>query len=67
MNNILTGPCPPTGTHRYFFKLYALDASLDLKAGSTKEELLNAMQGKVIEETELVGLYEKLSFELEEN
>jgi Raf kinase inhibitor-like YbhB/YbcL family protein len=39
------GPCPPSGTHRYFFKLYALDASLSLKSGATKAELEKAMKG----------------------
>lgn len=51
------GPCPPSGTHRYFFKLYALDTLLDLPTTSTKEELLHAMEGHVITQAELVGLY----------
>ena len=53
------GPCPPSGTHRYFFKLYALDATLDLPAGSGKNELEKTMKGRVLAETELVGLYER--------
>lgn len=53
------GPCPPSGTHRYFFKLYALDTELDLAEGATKEELLEAMEGHIIEKAELIGLYEK--------
>jgi Raf kinase inhibitor-like YbhB/YbcL family protein len=53
------GPCPPSGTHRYFFKLYALDASLPLKAGATKAELERAMKGHVIAQAELVGLYRR--------
>ncbi|MBL7056573.1 YbhB/YbcL family Raf kinase inhibitor-like protein [Candidatus Woesearchaeota archaeon] len=53
------GPCPPDREHRYFFKLYALDSSLELKEGSTKEELEEAMSGHILEKTELVGLYER--------
>jgi hypothetical protein len=53
------GPCPPSGTHRYFFKLYALDSSLDLKAGSTKSELLDAMKGHIFAETQLMGTYSR--------
>jgi hypothetical protein len=54
-----TGPCPPTGTHRYIFKLYALDDLLDLEAGSTKNDLLKAMQNHILEETHLIGLYHR--------
>jgi Raf kinase inhibitor-like YbhB/YbcL family protein len=53
------GPCPPSGTHRYFFKLYALDASLPLKAGATKAQLEEAMKGHVLAQAELVGLYRR--------
>jgi hypothetical protein len=53
------GPCPPSGTHRYFFKLYALDSMLLLARGATKSELLIAMDGHIIEKTELVGLFKK--------
>jgi Raf kinase inhibitor-like YbhB/YbcL family protein len=53
------GPCPPSGTHRYFFKLYALDASLPLKAGATKAQLEQAMKGHVLAQAELVGLYRR--------
>jgi Raf kinase inhibitor-like YbhB/YbcL family protein len=53
------GPCPPIGRHRYFFKLYALDAVLpDLKS-PTKAELEKAMEGHVLAKTELMGTYEK--------
>lgn len=54
------GPCPPSGTHRYFFKVYALDAMLHLKPGATKKELLQAMQGHVLAEGALMGTYERL-------
>lgn len=51
------GPQPPSGTHRYFFKLYALDSPLDLSAGATSEELQEVMDGHIIAKSELVGLY----------
>lgn len=51
------GPCPPGGTHRYYFKLYALDTPTDLKPGATKQQLLAAMKGHVLAEAELVGRY----------
>jgi Raf kinase inhibitor-like YbhB/YbcL family protein len=53
------GPCPPSGTHRYYFKLYALDKKLKLKEGATKEDLLAAMEGHILERATLVGLYSK--------
>jgi Raf kinase inhibitor-like YbhB/YbcL family protein len=53
------GPCPPIGRHRYFFKLYALDRMLDLPARQTKAQVLKAMTGHVLAETELIGTYEK--------
>jgi len=53
------GPCPPSGTHRYFFKVYALDALLDLDAGATKKELLKAMEGHIIAQGEVVGKYKR--------
>ena len=53
------GPCPPNGTHRYYFKLYALDAELPLAPGATKEELLKAMEGHVVAEGQLMGKYQK--------
>ncbi|MEW6440339.1 MAG: YbhB/YbcL family Raf kinase inhibitor-like protein [bacterium] len=53
------GPCPPGGTHRYFFKLYALDLSPDLQAGLTKSELLKAMEGHVLVQGSLMGTYER--------
>jgi len=51
------GPCPPRGTHRYFFKLYALDTVLDLRAGADKGQLLKAMEGHVLAQAELMGTY----------
>ncbi len=53
------GPCPPSGTHRYFFKLYALDKKLGLKEGLSKGALEKAMQGHIIDKAELVGLYKR--------
>jgi len=54
------GPCPPPGRpHRYFFKMYALNSELDLKAGATRKDLENAMKGHVIAHTELVGRYQR--------
>jgi Raf kinase inhibitor-like YbhB/YbcL family protein len=53
------GPCPPSGTHRYYFKLYALDAMLDEKPNMTKKELLKAMETHVIEEVQLMGRYKR--------
>ncbi len=51
------GPRPPDREHRYFFKLYALDSVLDLPEGSSKQEVLDAMESHVIEQTELMGRY----------
>ena len=53
------GPCPPAGKHRYFFKLYALDTILSLNPGSTKGQLEEAMKGHILDQAELVGLYER--------
>ncbi len=54
-----TGPCPPSGKHRYFFKLYALDTELDLGDNATKNELLEAMEGHIIAKDELMGKYKR--------
>lgn len=56
------GPCPPEGTHRYFFKLHALDQMLDLEHGATREELQQAMEGHVLSAVELMGRYGKAEF-----
>jgi Raf kinase inhibitor-like YbhB/YbcL family protein len=53
------GPCPPSGTHRYFFKVYALDAELSLGASSRKKDVEKAMQGHILAKGELVGLYRR--------
>ncbi len=54
------GPCPPIGRHRYFFKLYALDTSLEFKEYPTKAEVEAAMNGHVIEKCKLIGTYKKV-------
>jgi len=53
------GPCPPSGSHRYFFKVYALDSDLDIQAGSDKETLKAAMRNHVLGLGELMGHYQK--------
>ncbi len=60
MKNIgYDGPCPPSGTHRYIFRIYALDTKLDLPPGSTKSKLIAAMNGHIKAKTELMGTYAK--------
>jgi Raf kinase inhibitor-like YbhB/YbcL family protein len=51
------GPCPPSGVHRYFVRLFALDAELDLEPGATPQQVVAAMQGHKLAETELMGRY----------
>ena len=58
-NTRYDGPCPPGGTHRYFFKLYALDSALSLSPGATKEQLLNAMRDHILAQGELMGTFSK--------
>jgi Raf kinase inhibitor-like YbhB/YbcL family protein len=53
------GPCPPSGTHRYFFKLYALDTMFNLGSKAKKSDLEEAMKGHILEKAELVGLYRR--------
>ena len=54
-----TGPCPPIGRHRYFFKLYALDTMIGNRGALTKAKLEEAMSGHVVEQAELIGTYER--------
>jgi len=53
------GPCPPSGTHKYHFKIYALDKILHLNAGATKRTILEAMKGHVVDHGLLVGKYKR--------
>ncbi|MCX6823102.1 MAG: YbhB/YbcL family Raf kinase inhibitor-like protein [candidate division SR1 bacterium] len=52
-------PCPPSGVHRYIFKVYAIKHLLELSSGFTKEGLLEKMQGNIVAEAEIIGLYQK--------
>jgi Raf kinase inhibitor-like YbhB/YbcL family protein len=53
------GPCPPSGTHRYFFKLYALDTVLNLDSSAKIKDIESAMEGHVLARAELMGLYKR--------
>jgi len=53
------GPCPPSGTHRFFFRLYALKERLELPVSAARKDLDRAMQGKILAQTELLGLYSR--------
>jgi Raf kinase inhibitor-like YbhB/YbcL family protein len=53
------GPCPPSGTHRYFFKLYALDITLSLDASANKDDVEKAMDGHILASTELMGTFSR--------
>jgi Raf kinase inhibitor-like YbhB/YbcL family protein len=53
------GPCPPSGTHRYFFKLYALDTTLSLDENAGKDEVVAAMEGHILAEAELMGTFSR--------
>lgn len=53
------GPCPPSGTHRYFFKLYALDSKLNLDGSAGKADIEQAMTGHILQKAELMGLYKR--------
>jgi Raf kinase inhibitor-like YbhB/YbcL family protein len=57
--NSYGGPCPPSGVHRYFFKLYALDTRLNLGIGTTKADLEATMEGHILSRAELIGLYKR--------
>jgi Raf kinase inhibitor-like YbhB/YbcL family protein len=54
-----TGPCPPSGTHRYYFHLYAVDRQLRLNPGASREQLEDAIRGHILGQTELMGKYKK--------
>lgn len=53
------GPCPPGGTHRYYFKIYALDTAVKLESGATKSQLLRAMEGHILAQGQLMGRYKR--------
>lgn len=53
------GPCPPSGTHRYFFKVFALDTMLSLNSGATKAQLVKAMEGHILAQGQLIGKYSR--------
>lgn len=55
-----SGPCPPQGRHRYVFRLFALDSELPLLSGATRKQILAAMSGHILEESELCALYERV-------
>jgi phosphatidylethanolamine-binding protein (PEBP) family uncharacterized protein len=54
------GPCPPSGTHRYFFKLYALDTTLNLGPNVTKRDIESSIKGHILAKAELIGLYKRI-------
>ena len=58
-NTRYDGPCPPSGTHRYYFKLYALDTTIGLQPGATKDQLLTEMKGHLLAQGELMGTFSK--------
>ena len=53
------GPCPPSGTHRYFFKVYSLDTNLELDRNARKKHVEKAIKGHILAKGELVGLYQR--------
>lgn len=53
------GPCPPSGTHRYYFRLYALDIQIGLLPGATREDVLREMNGHILAQAELMGTFSK--------
>jgi len=57
--NEYAAPCPPYGVHRYVFNVYALDGMLDLPAGVSRQDVLEAMEGHILDQAELIGLYQR--------
>jgi Raf kinase inhibitor-like YbhB/YbcL family protein len=57
--NFYGGPCPPSGTHHYHFKLYALDTTLNLDKNSKKKDLEKAMENHILEKAEIIGIYKR--------
>ncbi len=55
------GPCPPSGTHRYYVRLFALNAELNLKPGATHDEIQDAIRGHILDKAELMGTYRRAS------
>jgi Raf kinase inhibitor-like YbhB/YbcL family protein len=53
------GPCPPGGIHRYYFRIYALDVKIELPALTTKKELLKSMEGHIIDQGQIMGVYSR--------
>jgi len=53
------GPCPPTGTHRYYFKVFALDSLLNLQEGAKREEIEREMTNHIIDQAQYLGLYQR--------
>jgi len=53
------GPCPPSGTHHYYFRLYALDTTLDLTSEASREDVLKAIKDHILGSAELIGLYQR--------
>jgi Raf kinase inhibitor-like YbhB/YbcL family protein len=53
------GPCPPSGTHRYFFKVFAVDKTIDLQPACSRKDVENAMAGHIVDKAELIGLYSR--------
>ena len=54
------GPCPPSGTHRYYFRIYGLNTAVHLDSGATKKEVLKKMEGHIIARGELMGRYQRI-------
>lgn len=59
-NNTYTPPCPPYGVHRYIFDLYALDTMLSLPKGASRLDVLEAIQGHILDQAELIGTYQRI-------